>query len=81
MYIAKQTIILEDVFSRDNLYLKGHRYDLYQKVSLVNEYGISSRNLILSENDIQEYFTYDISETIAGYGNANCMKVSKNKTH
>lgn len=72
MHVALQTIILEDVFGKDNQYLKGQEYDLsYSDWTMVKSSSgrsIQSFNSykLLAEEDMSRYFRYEESEVIRG---------------
>jgi hypothetical protein len=75
-YKALETVIIEDIFGRDNLYLKGHTYDLtYSDWNIVQSNGRSIQGFstiyLLSMEYISKYFQYE--ETVlqrGGKGNS-----------
>jgi hypothetical protein len=71
MYKALETVILEDVFGRDNQYLKGHNYNLTYNDSDTVEYNGRRiqrflSHYLLSEDDRNKYFTYIEQPVIRG---------------
>jgi hypothetical protein len=71
MYIALETVILEDVFGRDNQYLKGHEYDLiytdWETVEINGRHIQSFNNhYLLSNEHIEKYFKYEEPSMLRG---------------
>jgi hypothetical protein len=86
VYRAKETVILEDLFGKDQLFLKGHEYviniddtetHLYAKgVNYIRP--VEKKGYFLSKEQVNKYFEYvEESYLQGGRGNKKLLSFGK----